>query len=191
MLETPGAIAELGSFSMIPEIRGRLYVLVPSEFYGSRSFINRGPLSLIGKHHSLAVIYYDPQNVSELIRRIGYPLMLHKYARKFSKYDPSASLSRSEEPTHEVLERIRETFLPRYVLANVAILGEPHFTELRANTLLLGDDLNTSLKYLYSQNAVKKESGRYRLLSSFGHELLEDFDTGSLSRKRSELVASQ
>ncbi|WP_233864267.1 retron St85 family effector protein [Paraburkholderia adhaesiva] len=51
VLESPGAIAELGLFSAIGEFRDKLLVFVDSQYYKSASFIKLGPVDFLEKTH--------------------------------------------------------------------------------------------------------------------------------------------
>lgn len=46
-VESPGSIAELGSFAVIPEITEKLIVFVHSDYSGATSFVSLGPLKRI------------------------------------------------------------------------------------------------------------------------------------------------
>ncbi|EML1598633.1 retron St85 family effector protein [Burkholderia cenocepacia] len=51
VLESPGAIAELGLFSAIDEFREKLLVFIDSNYYKSSSFIKLGPVDFLEKTH--------------------------------------------------------------------------------------------------------------------------------------------
>lgn len=62
--ESQGSIAELGAFSMVPEIASRLMVVVRSAFANDRSFIRLGPLlHLIRSYGPEAVFVLDDDDV--------------------------------------------------------------------------------------------------------------------------------
>lgn len=54
ILESPGAIAELGLFSAIGEFRDKLLVFIDSQCYKSASFIKLGPVDFLEKTHGNA-----------------------------------------------------------------------------------------------------------------------------------------
>ncbi|UWX69149.1 retron St85 family effector protein [Burkholderia gladioli] len=51
ILESPGAIAELGLFSTIDVFREKLLVFVDSQYYKTSSFIKLGPVDFLEKNH--------------------------------------------------------------------------------------------------------------------------------------------
>ncbi|WP_124461769.1 retron St85 family effector protein [Burkholderia cenocepacia] len=51
ILESPGAIAELGLFSTIEVFREKLLIFVDSQYYKSKSFIKLGPVDFLEKNH--------------------------------------------------------------------------------------------------------------------------------------------
>lgn len=58
VLESPGAVAELGLFSAIGEFRDKLLVFVDSQYYKSASFIKLGPIDFLEKTHGNAAEVY-------------------------------------------------------------------------------------------------------------------------------------
>lgn len=59
VVESAGAIAELGAFSMSDVFLERLLVLVASQHYESDSFIKLGPIKRIENFHEESVLVYD------------------------------------------------------------------------------------------------------------------------------------
>lgn len=59
VVESPGAIAELGAFAISPAISDRLLVLVAEVHYEQESFIKLGPLKRIEDKNLDAVLVYD------------------------------------------------------------------------------------------------------------------------------------
>ncbi|WP_417781808.1 retron St85 family effector protein [Terasakiella pusilla] len=87
MLESPGSITELGTFSMINNIRSRLFVVLPSQFYGAESYIARGPLSLISQAHNSNIIYSSFDNLTALYEGVMRPVMPYKFLRYQHGFD--------------------------------------------------------------------------------------------------------
>ncbi len=81
LLESPGAIAELGTFSMIENIRARLFVVVPTRFFGAESYIARGPLSLISSFSANNIIYYDLKKMAGVDSALKFPVALYKFVK--------------------------------------------------------------------------------------------------------------
>lgn len=60
LVESPGAIAELGAFSLSPELRKKLLPIVDKRFRNDASFINAGPIAWINhESHFSPAIYTD------------------------------------------------------------------------------------------------------------------------------------
>ncbi len=193
MLESPGAIAELGSFCMIPEIRSRLYVLVPDRFHGHESYIARGPLDLLARMHSLSVAYYSENAGDDPIQSVVYPVMLHKFARRHAFGDYALALARSrfaKRTIDEAMVQTRQAFLPSYVAATIGILYEPQFTDIVGAIRLQAKELRPCLRELFDVQAIEKKHNRYRLVGGLTHDVLWPFDTGALSRKRCVRLAT-
>ena len=57
--EGPGAIAELGAFSQIPEIQPKFLVYVNSEHYRENSFIKDGPIRFLERRNEESVWEFD------------------------------------------------------------------------------------------------------------------------------------
>ncbi|MGB9102217.1 MAG: retron St85 family effector protein, partial [Stenotrophomonas indicatrix] len=66
VVESPGAIAELGAFSISEPFLDRLLVIVSQEHYEQQSFIRLGPVQKIENSSSDAVLVYDWHD-----RRVG------------------------------------------------------------------------------------------------------------------------
>ena len=82
ILASPGSIAELGTFTMMPSVRPRLYVAVDSKFFEDTSYIARGPLSILSKHSPTNVIYYSLSDREDrAISSFDLPACFYKFAR--------------------------------------------------------------------------------------------------------------
>ena len=187
MLDSPGAIAELGSFCMIPRIRCHLYVLIPDRFHRTESYIARGPLDLLARMHSLSVIYYPIESEIMLPKLIAYPIMLHKYARKQFHYKYIQALTKGKylnSSLEKTMVTIRNSFLPSYIAASISILDEPLFADLVNALHILPEELRRHLKKLFKLKAIIKVHGRYTLINSFESDIFSPFNVGSLSKKR-------
>jgi len=95
IVEAPGAIAELGAFSQIPEIAERLFVVVRSGLHPRRSFISLGPLRSLERRESPVSVYawadFDgdkiqmpPDVMAELINDVSYEINNRPKHEKYS-----------------------------------------------------------------------------------------------------------
>src|SRR5690606_14127923 len=81
ILESPGAIAELGTFSMVESLNSRIFAVVPLEFHKGESYISRGPLSILSAHSSINVSYYSEERFDVLHHNLNWAIMLYKIIR--------------------------------------------------------------------------------------------------------------
>jgi len=59
ILESPGAIAELGAFSNHSILKNKLIVIIDQKFKKHKSFIMLGPIRYLKKHTSSIVLFHD------------------------------------------------------------------------------------------------------------------------------------
>lgn len=198
LLESPGSIAELGTFSMIENIRGRLIVLVPSRFYRDSSYIARGPLSLISRNFQSNVIYFDREIDVELSKRILHPITFYKYAHyklgpKYQQHIEGAY--RQKDYEYQTYERfvadVRLEYAAAATFIGIAILGSPTFPELIASTSLSPTQTSDALHKLYQSDKIVKDStGRYRPLTGFEDPIFDGFSTTAISEARAKFIAA-
>ncbi|MFC0588156.1 retron St85 family effector protein [Novosphingobium aquiterrae] len=198
ILESPGSMAELGTFSMVNNIRGRLIVLVTSQFYKDNSYIARGPLSLISKDFQSNVIYFDRNINEELRKRILYPLTFYKYAHYklgylYQSHIENAYRQREygSSDYENFILKVRTEYEAAVTYVGISVLGTPTFPELIASTALSPTQASDALHHLYQSNKVLKESsGRYRPLAGFGDLIFDGFSTTSISESRAKFIAA-
>jgi hypothetical protein len=193
LLESPGAIAELGTFSMIPNIRPRLFVMVPSRFYASKSYIARGPLSVIAKEHVNNIIYFEETKQSESIHSLEMPITLFKYA---NATDSFFSLIRSGATPHiekyylPSFQRAKERFLDLATLVSVNILETPTFPMLIALTRFDPRELRGALHRLYEAQSISRAGSIYTSTKGFYDPLFNLIDTSFLSKTKAAYKAA-
>ena len=198
ILDSPGAIAELGTFSMIPNIMARLFVVVSSQYHRSNSYIARGPLSLISSYNTNNIIYYDKDDETSLSNGLMYPVCLYKFA----KFDQGYTYQRkaiqkfrgrrfSRSDYTDYFNPIRRRFSESIVLAAVNILQNPTFTELVSRLRLDPNEISGALPRLMEQGAIQKVGNRnYRAPNGYSDQLLRPFNSTSLSKRRAEILAT-
>lgn len=198
MLDSPGSIAELGTFSMISNIRPRLFVVVANHFYGAESYIARGPLSLVASYSPSNIIYYDPGKKKEVKSKLLYPVCLYKYAKHIDPNNYYANAIRKftgnkfESNAYEsYFNEIKENFIESATLAAINVFYRPTFAEIVQRLTVKPDDVRTALRKLMSDGKVEKVGGRvYRSLVGFSDPTLAAFNSTLLSRRRAELLAT-
>jgi hypothetical protein len=197
LLDSPGAIAELGTFSMIANIRPRLYVLVPSRHYGAESYIARGPLSLIARDFKRHVIYFDGGQDKSIFRSLDFIISMYKFAGyKRGREYKSVALSDWREPSYQpesyekYFKPIRAEFFQLVVLSTIVFLDSPTFTEIVDVTQMHPDEISSSLKQLHHQNRILKDGkGRYVATNGYDDGMLNPIDSKQLSRARARHIA--
>lgn len=195
ILESPGSIAELGTFTQIPGIRERLIVLLPVRFYRAESYISRGPLSLLTRLNPNSVIYFDAEEKNEMLDRVRYPLTFFKYAQYLHKlnYLKNTMLRYQKTTTNysSYIKPIRDQYQMATTLIAVLTGDRPSYAELLLSSGLHPDQLNSALHGLYNAGKIEKVgSGRYHSVNGFADSLLEPFSSTAISKNRSKRLAA-
>lgn len=195
ILESPGSIAELGTFTQLPGVRGRLIVLVSSRFFRATSYIARGPLSLLANQNQNSVIYYDPDDLDDMQTRVRYPLTFFKYARYLHRFDylrnTMVRYGRPKLPYEEYMAPIRKQYNLAITLISVIVGDRASYTELLLLSGLAPKQLNESLHALYEATKVSKVgSGTYRATNGYSDDLLKPFSSTAISKSRARVLAA-
>jgi hypothetical protein len=197
ILETPGAIAELGTFSMDKNVRPRLFVMVPSRYYRSTSYISRGPLSLIGKEHLNNVIYYDETDYLAAINALQMPLVLFKFCNAIHPAFGDAAIHgyiRRERNTgyySDIFARVKMDFLDTFVLMGIIFCEDPTFAALTAITQLSPLEIRRTLGRLFAAECIRHEAGgRYSSIYGFSDPHLKQINTAALSKLKAQYIAA-
>ncbi len=70
VVESAGALAELGAFCQLPSLAGRLHVILNDRYYGEKSFIMLGPVEYLKSQHRNAPYVYvwhaDPDRAADV-----------------------------------------------------------------------------------------------------------------------------
>jgi len=196
ILESPGSIAELGTFSMLKNLRPRLFVMVPARFFGSESYINRGPLSLIGSEHLNNIAYFDDTDPQRAIRALEMPVMLFKFARSLSPIFERTTLygyfSNPTSPDYysSKFDPIKLEFLDTIIFAAILVLDTATFPEITNLTRIDPRDVRRSLGRLFKSKRIVRSIGkRYATKLGFEDPILERLNTTYLSKIKASLKA--
>lgn len=195
ILESPGSIAELGTFTQLPGIRERLIVLLSGRFYRAESYISRGPLSLLTRLNPNSVIYFDAENENEMLDRVRYPLTFFKYAQYLQRFDylknTMLRYQRKLTSYSGYIKPIRDQYQMATTLIAVLAGDRPSYAELLLSSGLHPDQLNAALHGLYKSGKIEKVgSGRYRSVNGFADDLLGPFSSTAISKTRSKRLAA-
>jgi hypothetical protein len=195
ILESPGSMAELGTFTQLPGIRERLIILLSGRFYRAESYISRGPLSLLTRLNPNSVIYFDKEKESELLDRVRYPLTFFKYAQYLKRFDylRNTMLRYQAKLTNysAYIKPIRDQYEMATTLIAVLAGDRPSYAELLLSSGLHPKQLNSALHGLYTARKIEKVgSGRYRAVNGFADELLAPFSSTAISKTRSKRLAA-
>lgn len=197
ILESPGSIAELGTFTQLPHLQDRLVVLVPSNFFRSESYIARGPLSLLSQRNPQNVIYFDSSRQSEMLSRVLYPLTFYKYAHYVlgKDYLDNTRASRMKRGSivdyKSYISGIRSSFNKAITLIGILVGDHPSYSELLVHTGLGPIQLNASLRALFlDHKIIKISSAKYHPVEGYSDDILRPFSTTAISMARAKLLAS-
>lgn len=195
ILDSPGSIAELGTFTQMPALRDRLVVLLSNQHYRAESYISRGPLSLLSSVNPNSVIYFDQNNSEETISRVLYPLTFYKYAHFTNRPDyvsnTRISVSRKITDYAGYIMPIRAKYDECIALISIIIAGNGGYADILYLSGLAPRQLNSALHKLYVDKRISKfGSGRYQALNGYQDELLSPFSSTELSKVRAKNLAS-
>ncbi|URQ74640.1 MAG: retron St85 family effector protein [Candidatus Ochrobactrum gambitense] len=196
ILESPGSIAELGTFSHMPGLYGRLVVLVPKRFFRSESYIARGPLSLITRNDPNSVIYFDEKNKADMISRVVYPLTFFKFSHCLggSDYLTKTRLSYGARPSiyGEYMASMREKYNMAIALISVMVGYNPSYSDLLLLSGLAPKQLNSSLHALFQNEKIEKTGvGRYHSMVDYKDKLLTFFSSTEISKRRAKMISER
>lgn len=198
MLDSPGAIAELGTFSMIPNIMARLFVVISHRYHGSNSYIARGPLSLISCYSTNNIIYYNDNDERSIFNGLMYPVCLYKFVKSdqgYLYYQNAINKFRGKnfgrDDYIQYFDPFRKKFVECIILAAINILHQPTFTELVSQLGLEPDDVSGGLHGLFAKGAIEKVGNRaYRARNGYSDSVLRHFSSTALSKRRAQILAT-
>tara|TARA_R110000868_G_scaffold85422_11_gene240342 strand:- start:1624 stop:2514 length:891 start_codon:yes stop_codon:yes gene_type:complete len=194
ILDSPGAIAELGAFSMIPNIRRRLIVLVPSRFHNQNSYINRGPLSLLARIDPNSIIYYEPNKHDHIKTAVKRTVTTYKFMAESLKRNYRSVLENihgfSEFYYESYTKEARESFNLSAIYATILARQNPTFIEISTDSSLSPEIVRQGLKQLFSNGSVEKRpNGTYSAKSGFSSVMLKHFSSYEVSKLRCRIAA--
>lgn len=194
ILDSPGSIAELGTFTQMPALRDRLVVLLSNTHYGAESYISRGPLSLLSSANPNSVIYFDPNNSAEMVSRVLYPLTFYKYAHYTKGYDyiynTRISIQKKIPDYANYISPIRMRYDEAISLISIIVAEQGSYSDILYFSGLAPKQLNGALHRLYRENRIEKiGSGRYQATDGFNDQLLAPFSSTQISKLRAKTLA--
>lgn len=148
VVESAGAIAELGAFTVSPAIVDRLLVVVAELHYEAHSFIRLGPLRRLENSFDKAVLVYDwhtrsiTGTSSEDFEKIRGDLgVIVEEIKKFTRPHHAERIFKKEEPAHVML----------LVCELCDLFSALQITEIREYLRLLGIEIEEEelKKYLF------------------------------------------
>lgn len=193
ILDSPGAIAELGTFSMIENIVPRLFVAVPAAFHKSESYIARGPLSIISRYSKTNVFYFERGEAETLNDHLNIPVCFFKFASAYKDYSHKAryghkTKSYNRDYYNKFISPIRNDFLMAATLIGIISLDQPTYAQLVRRLKLSSDDVRFALASLFELKKIEKNKGTYRALASFDDDLLTSFSSTRISRLKASVL---
>lgn len=110
VVESPGAMAELGAFSMAETFLERLLVLIANVHYEEDSFIRLGPIKRVEEREAKHVLVYDWHEIDyrgsprERLENIeGEMAEIAEAIREFTSPSKSERVFKATEPAHVML----------------------------------------------------------------------------------------
>jgi len=158
LLESPGAIAELGAFANHAELQDKLVVVVDKKYLRKKSFIMLGPVAHLRKRTKSQVIYFDfrrgdieklGEDVRSAVRRVSKDVRVDNTVR-----NPIAAQHYLRAAIHAFAPVSRDTL---FHVVKVADVAEEEDVETR---------LNTSLSILGRQGEVMLAGQKYSLTTA-------------------------
>ncbi|WP_454703345.1 retron St85 family effector protein [Agrobacterium leguminum] len=195
ILDSPGSIAELGTFTQMPALRDRLVVLLSNMHYMAESYIARGPLSLLSSANPNSVIYFDQNNTRDVISRVLYPLTFYKYAHYIKGYDyvwnTRISLQKKIPEYAAYIAPIRRQYEEAITLISILVVDQGSYGDILYLSGLAPRQLNGALHRLYLGKRIEKiGTGRYQAINGFHDDLLHPFSSTELSKLRAKTLAT-
>lgn len=195
ILESAGSIAELGAFTLLPAIRGRLVVLLSERFYRAESYIARGPLSFLTRENPNSVIYFDAGKLDDMLARVRYPLTFYKYVRYLKGHDylknTRLQFQREVGDYAGYIKPLREEYDRAITLIAILVGDRASYADLLLLSGLAPKQLTLALRKLFLANKIEKVgSGRYRTTEGYDDELLEPFSSTEVSKLRAKALAT-
>lgn len=152
--ESPGSFAELGAFANNEKLRNKLICIVDKKFKKDKSFINQGPLKLVRKANKQALIFVDPDNISNVVEKLSTALKkMKKFSSKVNDKITLLQLDNFLLPTIFLLEPVTKNIL-------ITIAG--HATEDEKNAF---QTTTTALTILTKKRQVELTTNGYKLTS--------------------------
>lgn len=197
LLNSPGAFAELGAFAMIPNIASRLYAIVPVQHFNAKSYISRGPLSILTKYSKSNIIYDDLDNEMNIFKPLKFPICFYKFCRveRGAEYQRNV-VSHFQGRTFghndydKYINGLRKEFWESATLCAVNILGNPTFAELVGNLQFSPSELRVGLRGLHQAGSIEKTSQRrYRATRGLDDPMLRAFSSGKVSSRKAKMIA--
>lgn len=193
LVDSPGAIAELGSFSTSDFLRNRIFTVIPTEFYQSESYIARGPLSVLAQRFQSSVIYFDRKNFEDLKRAVMVPVAMFKYiASKYSRYyRPYLNKKRFDHDPAAYFQAFlsdRSDFMQAFTLAAILVSDQPTFADLLSFMAISPRELTRSLRPLYEKESIEKRGGKYFALKGYNDPVISRLSSTAISQRRASVV---
>lgn len=192
ILESPGAIAELGTFSMVKSLYTRVFAIIPAVYHKSESYIARGPLSILSAHSSINVSYYSVDNIPLLHHNLNWAVMVYKIIRNnYPEYQNYLTHpNKKGEEYHEFIKPKIDAAKASIALAVINMLDSPTFSELVHFLFMSPSEVSGILRILYENESIRKDKlNRYHSNKPYTDRLLDNFNSSYLSKRKAELLA--
>ncbi len=153
VLESVGAIAELGSFVSNDKLRKKLICIVDKQHKADKSFINYGPLSLLRERREGAVVYI---NYKEITSEVGH---IQREISKIVKNSEKTFGVENVVQSHSFVQLCIYLFdvIPRDLL--ITLVREAAEVDLRKAEVLTAGAIST----LFEMRSIELTPNGYKL----------------------------
>lgn len=183
---------------MTPNILHRLFLFVPNLYYGSNSYISRGPLSVLAKVPIPNIAYFSDSSIERQVSTLFFPVSLAKLARYYNPYmykeivlDAKYTGSFNKDFAYpDFIEPYRRLYISIVVFIAMIAIEKPSFVDLVRVTQFAPKVITSALAQLFKDNRIyKTEQNTYRTKQSYKDVLLAQIDGSAVSRLRSKMLA--
>lgn len=175
--ESPSSFAELGAFANDESLRSKLICIVDKKYKKDKSFINQGPLKLVKKANQFGLVFIDPNDEVDAIKRLISSLL--KMKKGSAKRGDKISLLQLENfllPSIYLLEPVSKEILVNLV----ASATEDKFNSFQTTT--------TALTILIKKKQIQLTVKGYKL-TTLGLETFFAFrKTKSRIKRQNEII---
>lgn len=145
-VESPGSIAELGSFAVIPEITEKLIVFVHTDYSSASSFVSLGPLKHINDARADRIHYITWRNKETSINGEALDVLDSETFKDWGEYVCSEidSFIKSKHQVDHTQDKYNRTKEALFIHDVIHLFKAVDFEEIRTYFKLISHEVNKS-----------------------------------------------